>query len=49
MKSNRISTKAERDAVARKLESSTKGFRGASDRFARESQKRVDDFCKKIG
>lgn len=49
MKSNRVSTKEERDAIAKRLKASTKGFRAASNEFAKEAQKRVDDFCKKVG
>lgn len=45
----RLSTKQERDALARRIKEKSKGFgKTSSEKFARESKARLKGFCDRI-
>lgn len=46
VKPARLTTKAERDELARKLKTRNLGFEEKTTKFAREANKRLEDFCK---
>ena len=47
MKEAKIATRTELDALAKRIKSKSQAFgKGASDKFAREAEARLDRFCK---
>ena len=49
MKQSRIATKGETEALAKRIKTKVgKGQREGADKFARESQERLNAFCKRF-